>query len=205
MNYIYDIYINFKNIPYDFFEWNYNDNIIHLKKIPALKIDDNTFKSIYCNKIRINTNILKSIENKTEIWKSKNRIKYSLLLCTNKDILILKFDDNGNSVKKSKLYIDEELEIINQLKNIKYKKIKFKIIKKNKIKLQTRSRIKKYNFIKKQLEKTTYEQRKYLYFECFNIYDINKNISLDLNKIYNNKKIFEKLYNILKLISTNQK
>lgn len=205
MYYIYDIYINLKNIPYDFFEWNYGDNIIHLKKIPVLKVNDNTFKSIYYNKIKINFNTLKNIKDKTEIWKSKNKIKYCLLLCTNKNILILKFDNNGNSIKKSKLYIDEELEIIDILKKIKCQKLNFKILKKSKINLSTRLEAKKYNFIKKQLKKLSYEQRKYLYFECFNTYNFSKKINIDLNKIYKNKNIFEKLYDILKLMSTIQK
>lgn len=31
MNYIYDIYLNFNEVAYDFFEWNKNDKITHIK------------------------------------------------------------------------------------------------------------------------------------------------------------------------------
>ena len=205
MNYIYDIYVNFKNVPYDFFEWNINDNIIHLKKIPVLKIDYNTFKLIYYNKIKINSKILNSIKNKTEIWKEKKKIEYSLLFCSNKDIVVLKFDKYGNSIEKSKLYIDEELEIIEALKNLKPKYIKIKILEKKKENLHTRLELKKDKFIKKELKKISYDKLKYIYFECFNKHDTKQKMFIDLNNINQNKKIFDKLYNVLKLISTIQK
>ena len=34
MNYIYDILLNFKNKLYDFYDWNINDDITHIRKIP---------------------------------------------------------------------------------------------------------------------------------------------------------------------------
>ena len=52
MNYIYDIYLNFNNIPYDFFEWNKNDNLIHLKKIPIYKVKTEVFNLMYSNNIK---------------------------------------------------------------------------------------------------------------------------------------------------------
>ena len=205
MNYIYDIYVNFKNIPYDFFEWNSDDKIIHLKKIPVLKIDSNTFKLIYYNKIKIDSKTLNKIKNKTEIWKEKKKIEYSLLLCSNNDIIVLKLDKNGNSIEKSKLYIDEELEIIEALKNIKPKYIKIKLLEKKKENLYTRLELKKQKFIKKELKNISYDKLKYIYFECFNKYSIKQKMIINLNNIGQNKKMFDKLYNVLKLISTIQK
>ena len=40
MNYIYDILLNFQNEYYDFFEWNTNDQITHIKKIPIIKVSN---------------------------------------------------------------------------------------------------------------------------------------------------------------------
>ena len=38
MTYIYDILLNFKDELIEFYDWNKNDNIIHIRKIPLLKI-----------------------------------------------------------------------------------------------------------------------------------------------------------------------
>ena len=43
MNFIYDIVLNFNKDFYNFFEWNKNDNIINVKKIPIFLIDNDTF------------------------------------------------------------------------------------------------------------------------------------------------------------------
>ena len=34
MNYIYDILLNLNQHAYEFFEWELNDNIVHVKKTP---------------------------------------------------------------------------------------------------------------------------------------------------------------------------
>jgi len=39
MNYIYDVVLNFQKEYYDFYDWNKNDNIYHMRKIPILKIN----------------------------------------------------------------------------------------------------------------------------------------------------------------------
>ena len=44
MNYIYDIYLNFNNQLYDFFDWNKSDKLIHIKSIPIIKISENFCK-----------------------------------------------------------------------------------------------------------------------------------------------------------------
>ena len=36
MNYIYDILLNFKEDLYDFFDWNYSDDIEHIRKMARL-------------------------------------------------------------------------------------------------------------------------------------------------------------------------
>ena len=41
MNYIYDILLNFKKEFFEFYEWNLNDDIIHIRKIPVFKVRKN--------------------------------------------------------------------------------------------------------------------------------------------------------------------
>ena len=46
MNYIYDILLNFQKEFYDFYEWNPDDEIIHIRKIPLFYINNNDFYTI---------------------------------------------------------------------------------------------------------------------------------------------------------------
>ena len=38
MTYIYDILLNFNEEYYEFYDWNKEDTIVHIKKIPIYKI-----------------------------------------------------------------------------------------------------------------------------------------------------------------------
>ena len=46
MNYIYDIYLNFNKTYYDFYEWNNNDKVMHIKKIPLFKVSTSNLKKM---------------------------------------------------------------------------------------------------------------------------------------------------------------
>ena len=72
MNYIYNIYLNFNKNYYDYYEWNDNDNIILVKKIPIIKTNTNDFKNIISNYIKINNKDKLSIKNYFIITDSKN-------------------------------------------------------------------------------------------------------------------------------------
>lgn len=205
MNYIYDIYLNFNNNLIDFFEWNKNDKLIHLKKVPIIKISKTTFKIICSNSIRLDCSTLSEIEYKTEQWKNKRNIKYCALFCTDSSILCIKFNNNGESIKKSFLFIDEELEILDSIHNLKEKILKFKILKKEKSTLKTREQLKKDIFIKNKLSKVSNDELKYIYYECFNKKNNKDKMNLDIERIDKNSIQYEKLYNILKLITSIKK
>ena len=205
MNYIYDIFLNFKSIPYDFFEWNNKDKLTHLKKVPIYKIDINTFKNFCHKKIKVNSDFLNNIKYKTEIWKTKDNLKFCSLFYTNFYILAICFNENGISEKKSFLYIDEELEVLNTLYNIKEKKIKYDIIWDEKIALKTRKQIYIDKFIKNNLKNIEEDKLKYIYFECFGKNDTKNKMIEKLKNMKNNSKEYKKLYNILKIITTAKK
>ena len=44
MNYIYDVISNFQLNYYDFFDWNKNDKLIHIKMIPIFKVTEENNK-----------------------------------------------------------------------------------------------------------------------------------------------------------------
>lgn len=204
MTYIYDILLNFKDELYDFYDWNKIDNIIHIRKIPILKIDTKDLINIKNNNIIIDEKILEQIKNKAEIFTPKNikKMEYMFLLSDGKYVLgILK---QGRKMKKSSLLIDEEMDILDEIDNLEKINIDYKIIAKEyNDELKTRKQKETEKFLKKELNKIKNEddKLKYLYYECFNekeeniekiIYKIKESISnLDINK---------KLYNFFKLI-----
>ncbi|MBP3461718.1 MAG: DUF3603 family protein [Bacilli bacterium] len=203
MNYIYDILLNFKEEYYDFYDWNKNDNIVHIRKIPILKIDTIDLYNIKNNKIKIELKFLEKIRNKTEIFTSKTvkNIEYAFLLSDGKKVLaILKQD---KKIKKSSLLIDEEMDVLEEIEREEMTKIEYKIVDKEETKeLKTRKQNEIEKFVKKELEKIKNqdEKLKYIYYECFNKKEKSKEkILIELNNI-NNHIINEKLYKFFKLI-----
>ena len=165
----------------------------------------NTFKDFCSNKIKVESPFLKNIEYKTEVWKSKRKIKYCSLFCTNNSIIAIMFDNKGLSIKKSFLYIDEELEILDTLQDLKEQNIKYKIFKKEYSCLKTRNENYKDKFIKNSLKSLNAEKINYIYFECFGKHNSDSTKLNELININCNNDKYKNLYNILKLISSIKK
>ena len=206
MNYIYDIYLNLNETLYDFFDWNKNDKLLHVKKIPIIKVNEETLKDLLSNKININEKLLLNIFNKTEIWNMNSKINYCALFSDNNTILAIEFDNKGKSIKKSFLFVDEELEVLEISSKLNEKLIDYKILKKDNNILKTRKQIKEEEFINNELKNMEDSKLKYIYFECFGKLEKNKKVIKEkLNKISKNSKIYKNLYDILKLTSTTKK
>ena len=203
MNYIYDIYLNLNKKPYDFFDWFKSDNIIHVKKIPVIKINEEVLKTLISNKIKISNKLLQKIYNKVEIWNTIKSIPYCALFTDSSNIIAIEFDSNGNSIQKSHLFIDEELEVLEIINTLKESYINFEIISKEQKLLKTRKQIKDEQFINNELKEMEESRLSYIYLECFGRKEKNKQIILNkINKIAKNSKTYKNLYDILKLTST---
>ncbi len=200
MNYIYDIYLNLNNVLIDFFEWNKCDKLIHIKKIPIIKLHHEDFIKFNSYSTCVNEKFLSDIYNKTELWSTNEKLDYCVLFCDEENIIAVEFDSKGNSIKKSYLQIDEELEILEIVNKYKEKCIDFNILKKENCIFKTRKELIDEKFIEKELNNTDIERLKYIYFECFDKHENNKNVIIkDINKISKTSKAYKNLYNILKL------
>ena len=212
MNYIYDIYLNYNKILYDFYEWNNKDTIIHVHKIPIFKVSTKTLIDLKQNIIKINKDFLNKICNKTEEFKQNKilKTKHSTLFSDGKDVIAIKFNKNGINHLKSSIYIDEHEELTNIIKNKKETQVEYKTIKKTKQnKFQTRFELENKIFILKELNKiyktNNYQKINYICLECFG--KTENNFKNSINKI--KKEItkdndnFYKIYNVFK--STNLK
>ena len=126
MNYIYDIVLNFNSNYYEFYEWNKNDNIINVRKIPVFKVDNQTYYDFKFNDIIVNNDFLKLIENETSIYLG-NTNKYMCIITNSKEAIGVMFNKKGLIIKKSSLIIDEENEVLELAYDILNIKIDYQI------------------------------------------------------------------------------
>ena len=193
MKYTYNINVNFKKHFYDFYEWNENDKIITIPKVPILKISNKQFNDLKYNRIKIQNKIDNNI---------------TLFYCKN-NLLVIKFTKQGINKLKSDVYIDEESNIINNSKKIKKIKLKYKLLEKEKISFNTRLENENRNELLKKINKIYYNNDyniiNYIYIECFkkNENNIEKKYNKIKKEIIKGNDNFYKIFNIFKLISQN--
>lgn len=207
MNYIYDVIANFNDIPYDFFEWNKIDDITHLKKVIIIKTDSQVLNDLINKKVKVSEDLLKYIKNKTEFYsKSDSNL---IAIFTNGYINIcIKFTKDGINKYKSFLQIEEDdevLELSNRLNEIDFN---YQIFgEANICQFKTRKETEVYNYIVDKIDdlynKNDVMKLKYIYYDCFDKFEDNKNKIYEEIKqsINDNFEVLNKIYDFFKLIS----
>ena len=78
MIYVYDMILNWmdKDRVYEFFEWEINDEIEHIKRIPLFKIKSNVFDDIINYDFKVDEEFLDKIHNLSEKYTTTNIIKH---------------------------------------------------------------------------------------------------------------------------------
>jgi len=208
MNYFYDLLVNLNDEnAYFFYEWDKNDNIIHLKKIPIIKIDHDDFKNFISSQIIVEQSFLNLIYNKTETYdKEAKFVEYMALLTDGNDSIVIEFNNIGLSISRSYLLLEEELDLLELAYSLPKDEFSYKmtdkIVKRNGIRQEENIR----NFLLREID-TLYndknkEKLKYLYNEMTNsvLYDLDElrdkfisTIKKDFNKSHLN------VYEIIKL------
>ena len=198
MNYIYDILLNFNNIPYDIFEWNKDDKILHIRKIPLIKLSTIDLSNLVNKKVIIDKEFLIKIYKRTEQY-NKKVLDYAFLATDGKMVIAFKIEQN--KIKYSQLFLDEEMEVLDFSSNLNVSSIKYQIITDKKIDyLQTRNQQYIKKFIYNQLKKINDSDKlNFLYLECFikKSNDNLKDIYYELDHNFEN--VYIKLYKVLKM------
>lgn len=205
MTYIYDILLNFNNELYEFYDWNKDDRIIHVKKIPIYKVSEKALKEIFSGIVTFDSYFLKFIENKTEVYlkhEVKN-VKYSCLLCTEDKVIAVNLNECGKIIEKSDLLIDEHNEVLSVMENREIIDVNYIVEKRNdKLDFSTRLSKEKNDFITKVLNKFNDEELQYIYYEFFLENEESREIILQkINQISNQ----EQLYKLVKTIDNKYK
>lgn len=203
MKNIYDILVNFKKIPYEFYEWNKEDDVKHVKKMPSIKVSDSTLYDIFYNDAVVSKNFLDQIKDKTEIFfgRTVKKVKYACVIYNDVVALSILLNDNGEIIGKSKLLFDEEEDVLKE--DVPLKEIDYNIIKKSKkISGLTRREAKIVLLLSKYLDKIHESKKndeiKYMYFECFN------KVEEDNEKAYKNLKneVLKANLNVIETLKT---
>ncbi|MCM1052392.1 MAG: DUF3603 family protein [Ruminococcus sp.] len=209
MNYFYDIILNWnEEIFYDFYEWNDNDPLELIKKIPLFRVKPKVLNDLMTNKVMVNEEFLKQIKDKTLTGDKSivNKIPYAALITDNKSAIALEFNDEGLSIMGSKLLLDDDLNVLEVAYNLREYPLEYKIIEEKHIDSGLRQEIEAKKIINLEID-NLYQNKdiaklKYLYYEY-------KREELDnISSIYNDlkdalAKDFDgdilKLYYIIKL------
>lgn len=208
MNYIYDITLNFNKELYNFYEWNSDDNIEFFLKIPVFKVEDAVLNDFVNNNFTVDKKILNNIINKTECYNKKSIkvYKYCAIFTSLKKAVAIVFNENGDSILKSYLSIEEEDEILEFSKLIKYYLVEYIINKKNNKKnfFITRNekdtKIKMLKIIDDIYNNKEYNKLKYVFYEVYNE-RLNDEYKIYIKLIKLIESNSEKIYKIKKILT----
>lgn len=204
MNYIYDIVLCFNNydLNIDFYEWNKSDNFSYIEKIPIYRITDIGMNEVNSHLIRIDSELLNNIYNKTHT--NKDKIKYSLLVTDMSRVIALEFDSNGYLIKKSNLLIDEEDAVIEEaslfdLDIFNYEKLgvfleEYFLTRKEKY--MKNSLLEEINYL---YNNKKYDEINYLYYEVFDKEKSIKNKYSDLVNLIGSNNSLDELFEVVKI------
>lgn len=174
MIYIYDIQLNwFEKEIYDFFEWNEKDNFQQIRRIPLFKLEEDTFKDLYNNDVKVEEDFILMIKNKTELFdKNISKVGNCALFTNGIKAIAVKFSDDGENIFKSKLLLDEEDEIVVLSHKLGYTKLDYQVlnkIKKEKYLTRKESQIKKelQMLLEDSYKRKSKDEIKYIYYELF--------------------------------------
>ena len=210
MNYIFDVCLNFNKELYDFYEWNKDDKVEFYLKIPIFRIEDEIIDNFIYHEIKVNNLFLKKIYNKSQKY-YKNIVKnnkYSCILSSSNKCIGINFNDEGYIESKSYLSLEEETEVLEFSKFLKYSIIDYKIIKKNTIKNNYLTRKENKiiniltNYLSKLITNKEYEELEYIYYEIYgekpmNIGVIKQKLTNAINNSFYKRNEFYKLYNFV--------
>lgn len=173
MIFVYDILINFidsKRI-YEVFEWNKDDEIEHIKRIPLFLVEHSFIDGLIRYDVSVSKEFLESIKDKTLLYRG-GKIKYATLLTEGNRVYAFEFNYDGVVEYYSSLLLDEEEETLELIPQLDIYKVDYKINGKDKkVILLTRKDEQNRNYIINDLKYTyksrNYSKLKYLYNECF--------------------------------------
>lgn len=217
MIYIYDILLNWTKEERlnEFYEWNLEDDLEHIKKIPIIRVSEVMLKDLLTSKVKIDKTFLFKIKCRTESYfhNDIDVIDYAVIVTTLKKALAIELDDEGNVIYRSALLLDEEDEVLEIGEELTRMDIDYKVKNKNnKVLYLTRKEEEEKKFLIKEIKKIKQNREEsklnYLYKEFFSdeLNDFNSKIKVletEISKEYSS--FHSRIYKLLKLSTIKKK
>lgn len=209
MNYYYDMLLNFQDKYYKFYEWDEEDELLLIKKIPMIHIESKDLNKIIRNVIKVNEDFLKSIFNKTKLRQNK-LLEYACIFSDGKNSIAVEFNNTGESFRKSSLLLDDEININEFSYSINKSSIKYDVLQKEEMLLETRQEQKIRESLLSEINKMYKENNasklKYIYLAWFD--ELNDDLEFIYTKMLNKleealTKREYKIYELLKISYNN--
>lgn len=170
MNYYYDVLLNFQDKYEYFYEWDKTSDQVRCKKIVITHIDTKTINKLFFNKVKVPLEFLDSIANKCKL-KDNSTLSYASIFCDTKNAIVIEFNELGESISKSSLSLDDEINVCEITYSVNKKKVNVEIIEKEEHGDDTKQidKIKKLILleINKIYEEKNYSKLKFLFVEWF--------------------------------------
>ncbi len=174
MYYYYDVLLNFGSEEelYEFYEWDSEDTIEFVKKIPLFRVSTKTLIDQLKYKTTFPKEFLNQIENKTIVKSMNETLSYAFILSDAKNTLALELDTTGKVINRSKLMLNDEANLLEMLFTMRETELTYEKGEKYK----KRKDLRQVEEIKKLIHcevDTLFEAKnksklKYLYYEWFN-------------------------------------
>ncbi len=203
MDYYYDVLLNFQERYCMFYEWDENDSLDYVKKIPLFHVNAKTFEDLRQKKVKVEKEFLIAIENKTKL-KQNSYLKYTAIFSDGKNSLALEFDEEGYTLNKSSLTLEDELNINEFTYNVSLEKLDYKVIAKDEVIKETRQEAKVKKILRLEIDNMyqskNYSKLKYIYLEWFSKLKSNPDEMYEEMQKKLEEKLTDKEYNIYELI-----
>lgn len=207
MYYYYDVLLNFgiDGELYEFYEWEEEDNVEFIKKIPLFRVSLDCLKDTLKYKTKFDSSLVEQIKEKT-IVKGSTESLNTFLISDSKNTLALEVNEEGKVISRSKLLPSDELNISEVMFTMRESTLHYEKLEKYPSITTLRQERKIKKLIQQEID-TLYEENntsklKYLYYEWFNknndnIEEIYKEMASSLQKEYNDN--LSVVYDFIKL------
>lgn len=172
LNYYYDIDLNFDmDTVWEFYEWEKEDLLTHVKKIPLFRVSHETLCDFLMYHIRLEEDFVKSLAQKTVLTQMNEEVYATFLMSDTKNSLAVMVNDAGDVIAMSKTLVEDDNNINEFMYTLKETVLSYTLLEKREKRRENRqeSRIKQLILVELQtlLEEQNVEKLKYFYYECF--------------------------------------
>ena len=209
MNYAYDILLNFQDVYYDFFEWNEEDEIVHIKKIPIFLISRSSYVDMKNYNVKVSKEFISSVYNKCESFNHYRRggLFGAFIVSDEDEAMAIKFNKDGYLIARSSLIFDESDDISRAAGNLEETKISYEVIGNGAentflTRFERASAKENLEKLKVLFDKKDFDKINYLYLECFNSLcdDKGKVYHRLCNEIKSHGNAFEKINGFFRIL-----